>query len=176
MNKHRNVLILVCSGIYVAYDLINGYLKLAGNQGGLNLGYFIEALALLGILLLLKIEIDINRKLCFSLEDARTRASRLSGKFSKYMQQQFDQWQLSCSEQEVAWLIVKGFSFTDIAYVRGVKEKTIRQQATNIYAKTGVGNRSEFAAWFIEDLLQSSDGVNSLHISQPHRLVIKAAG
>jgi DNA-binding CsgD family transcriptional regulator len=69
------------------------------------------------------------------------------------IREQFRQWQLTGSEQEVALLLLKGLSFREIAAVRQTLEKTVRQQASGIYKKSGVSGRHAFAAWFIEDLL-----------------------
>jgi len=41
----------------------------------------------------------------------------------------------------------------EIAAVRNVKEKTVRSQATSIYAKSGYTGRHELSAHFIEDLM-----------------------
>ena len=57
------------------------------------------------------------------------------------------------SEKEVAWLIIKGHRFAEIARARGVKENTTRLQATAIYAKAGVSGRAEFVAEIIQSLL-----------------------
>ncbi len=72
--------------------------------------------------------------------------------YSEVIQQQFDEWELSKSEIETGFLLLKGLSLKEIASVRDVKEKTARQQASNIYAKAGVAGRHEFAGWFFEDL------------------------
>jgi DNA-binding NarL/FixJ family response regulator len=69
------------------------------------------------------------------------------------IREQFSQWHLTGSEQEVALLLLKGLSFREIAAVRQTLEKTVRQQASGIYRKSGVSGRHAFAAWFIEDLL-----------------------
>jgi DNA-binding CsgD family transcriptional regulator len=69
------------------------------------------------------------------------------------IREQFRQWQLTGSEQEVALLLLKGLSFREIAAVRQTLEKTVRQQASGIYRKSGVSGRHAFAGWFIEDLL-----------------------
>jgi len=53
----------------------------------------------------------------------------------------------------VALLLLKGLSFEEIASVRDTKEKTVRQQASSIYRKSGLNGRHEFAAWFFEDFL-----------------------
>lgn len=72
---------------------------------------------------------------------------------SEIMRQQFQSWQLTGGEQEVAILLLKGLSFKEIAGVRETHEKTVRQQASSIYRKAGVSGRHAFAAWFIEDFL-----------------------
>ena len=73
--------------------------------------------------------------------------------FSRLMQWQFDEWGLTPSEQEIAYLLLKGLSFREVAAARNTKEKTVRQQATAIYTKAGLNGRNELAAWFFEDLL-----------------------
>ncbi len=50
-------------------------------------------------------------------------------------------------------VLLKGFSLKEISALRGTAEKTIRQQASSIYQKSGVSGRHAFAAWFIEDFL-----------------------
>jgi DNA-binding CsgD family transcriptional regulator len=66
---------------------------------------------------------------------------------------QFEEWKLSKSEQEIGYLLLKGFSLKEISTLRGTAEKTIRQQASSVYKKAGVAGRHVFSAWFIEDLL-----------------------
>lgn len=66
---------------------------------------------------------------------------------------QFTSWELSKSEQEVGMLLIKGFSVKEIATLRGTTEKTIRQQASAIYKKSGLSGRHVLSAWFIEDFL-----------------------
>ena len=67
--------------------------------------------------------------------------------------EQFAEWELSKSEQEVGLLMLKGLTLKEIALLRGTAEKTIRQQASAVYQKAGVTGRHAFAAWFIEDFL-----------------------
>lgn len=74
-------------------------------------------------------------------------------RLGKVIQEQFQQWELTASEQEVALLLLKGLSFKEIAAVRSTLEKTVRQQASAIYRKAGVTGRHAFSAWFIEDFL-----------------------
>ncbi len=72
---------------------------------------------------------------------------------SEVITKQFDEWSLSSSEKEVGWLLLKGFSLKEISVIRETHEKTVRQQASAIYKKSGLSGRHAFSAWFIEDLL-----------------------
>ena len=74
-------------------------------------------------------------------------------KLGNVVKQQFAEWTLTCSEIEVGWLLLKGLSLKEIAIVRNTQEKTVRQQASSIYKKSGVSGRHSFSAWFIEDIL-----------------------
>ncbi|UVO54577.1 LuxR family transcriptional regulator [Sphingomonas sp. SUN039] len=65
---------------------------------------------------------------------------------------QLDTWGLSSAEIEIAWMILKGLQFKEIAGARGTSERTVRQQAQDIYAKSGLASRAEFSAFFLEDL------------------------
>ncbi len=78
-------------------------------------------------------------------------------RYSEIIQQQFRDWELSQSEQEVAMLMLKGLNFQEIASLRNTKEKTCRQQASSIYAKSGLQGRHELSAWFIEDFMSNEN-------------------
>jgi len=67
--------------------------------------------------------------------------------------EQLNEWSLSSAEKDVALLLIKGLSTKELAHVRGTSEKTVRQQASQIYAKANLENRAELAAFFLEDLL-----------------------
>jgi len=84
---------------------------------------------------------------------AGTEGQEVRNKLGEIIRQQFQHWQLTAGEQEVALLLLKGLSFKEIAGVRDTHEKTVRQQASAIYRKAGVNGRHAFSAWFIEDFL-----------------------
>lgn len=83
----------------------------------------------------------------------RERHAQLVNGLSRAIEQQLDAWHLTASEKEVAFLLLKGLSFKEIAPVRGTSERTVRQQALAVYAKSGLAGRAELAAFFLEDLL-----------------------
>ncbi|MDX1693704.1 MAG: LuxR C-terminal-related transcriptional regulator [Ketobacteraceae bacterium] len=101
-------------------------------------------------------QIESLRKELQSASDAVSRQSQeirdAKRQLADVIQQQFQTWQLTTSEQEVGRLLLKGLSFKEMAALREVSEKTIRQQASSIYQKSGLAGRHEFAAWFLEDL------------------------
>jgi DNA-binding CsgD family transcriptional regulator len=95
-----------------------------------------------------------------SLEGAHAEAARWRERHGELLQglaqaidQQLDVWKLTPAEKEVAFLLLKGLSFKEIAAVRGASERTVRQQALAVYAKADLAGRAELAAFFLEDLL-----------------------
>jgi DNA-binding CsgD family transcriptional regulator len=70
---------------------------------------------------------------------------------------QFDRWLLTTAEREVALLQLKGLRHRAIAELRNTSERTVRQQALAVYRKSGLGGRTDLAAFFLEDLLLPGD-------------------
>jgi len=66
---------------------------------------------------------------------------------------QFDRWQLSQAERDVALLMLKGLSHAEIAASRACSERTVRQHAQSVYAKANLSGRAALSAFFLEDLL-----------------------
>lgn len=89
----------------------------------------------------------------------KSKASRLLEGLGAQIGEQFDLWGLSGAEKEVAILLIKGASLKEIAELRTRSEKTVRQQASNIYAKADVENRASLSAFFLEDLLLPDDSI-----------------
>lgn len=68
------------------------------------------------------------------------------------IEQRFEAWNLSPSEHEVATLIFKGFSASDIAHIRGTAQGTIKAQMSGIYRKAEVKSIGELMMLVIDDL------------------------
>jgi DNA-binding CsgD family transcriptional regulator len=66
---------------------------------------------------------------------------------------QFAGWGLTEAEADVAGLMLKGLSHKEIASLRDCAEATVRQHATTVYRKSGLANRAQLTAFFLEDLL-----------------------
>ncbi len=98
----------------------------------------------------LKSELSVAQQ---SLQQSQSHIQQARKAYSQVIQQQFEEWQLSHSQQDIALLLLKGLTFNEIAAIRNTKEKTVRQQASEIYKKAGVSGRHAFSAWFFEDFL-----------------------
>lgn len=125
--------------------------------------------AIIGIFLLMRGSFALKH----SLANEKLNASRLQlesekwrAQSRKYLQglslaidMQLNEWKLSNSEKEITFLLLKGLSLKEIANIRSTSERTTRTQSIAIYAKAGVGGRSELAAYFLEDLLLPSNSI-----------------
>jgi DNA-binding CsgD family transcriptional regulator len=78
--------------------------------------------------------------------------SALAG-LSAAIERQFAAWGLTPVEREVALLLLKGHGHKQIAAQTGRSERTVRQHAVSVYAKSGLGGRAELAAFFLEGLM-----------------------
>ncbi len=70
---------------------------------------------------------------------------------------QFNRWTLSSAERDVAMCLLRGLSHKEVASRRETSERTVREQARAVYQKSGVGGRSELAAFFLADLTTTEE-------------------
>ena len=82
----------------------------------------------------------------------RERARTFLEGLGREIDRQFDEWELTPSEKEVALLLIKGFSHRAIAEKTGRSERTSRQHAGSVYEKADLAGRAELAAFFLEDV------------------------
>ncbi|MGA1008044.1 MAG: helix-turn-helix transcriptional regulator [Sedimenticolaceae bacterium] len=76
-----------------------------------------------------------------------------TGQLVSVINDHFEQWKLSESEKEVAWLLIKGLSIQEIADARNTKIGTVKSQSNAVYQKAGLQGRAELVSYFVEDLL-----------------------
>jgi DNA-binding CsgD family transcriptional regulator len=75
------------------------------------------------------------------------------GEFFEMLTLQFDRWQLSEAERDVALLTVKGMTVSEIAELRNTSEGTIKSQNNAIYRKARVRSRTQLLGKLIDQLL-----------------------
>ena len=149
LKRFLPVIALGSASAFFLYDIIIDVMK--GDESALHL--IIEGIVFLTTSVFFTYEVIRVMQLSKDLRKEQDKVARLSGELSQVIQNDFQAWKLSESEKEVAILLIKGLSMNEIGELRGVKEKTVRQQATSIYTKSKCPNRHELAAKFIEDLL-----------------------
>jgi DNA-binding CsgD family transcriptional regulator len=101
------------------------------------------------------------------LEVARAQGQRWRNEARSYldglgeaMEKQFSRWNLTDAEREVALLLLKGLTHQEVAAVRNVSERTVREQSRAVYSKSGLSGRVALSAFFLEDLLAPVEGVD----------------
>ena len=117
--------------------------------------FVLESLVFVGASIALVVGVRDLRRLRERLIWEERRNRGLSGALAEVISEQMVEWGFTRSEKDVAWLIVKGYRFAEIAELRGVKQTTPRLQATSVYAKAGVSGRAEFVAEILQPLLMT---------------------
>ena len=156
------VALFAAIAVLIAVDLA------ADSQTGVDRGHLgveglVMALAVVGVGALWRGFLNARgrvEQLNVDLESAREEAQRyreeardaLRG-LGEAIDSQFARWQLTAAEREVGLLMLKGLSHREVASIRQTSEATVRQQALMVYRKSGLANRSELSAFFLEDLL-----------------------
>ena len=147
--------VLAVAIVFFIYDLAVDML-LEGEFGSPH--FVIEFIVFVGVSVALGLNVRDIRRLRVRLFWEERRNLSLSGALAETIDDQMEEWRLTRSEKDVAWLIIKGYRFSEIAQARGVKESTPRLQATSVYAKAGVSGRAEFVAEIFQPLLMTMPG------------------
>jgi DNA-binding CsgD family transcriptional regulator len=151
-------LISLISGLDIFFDLQEG-----ASLGHIGTEGIILFIALYGVFWVVRENFNIkrtNKDLHQNLEQSRHDTVLWRGEAEKYLKglgeaidMQMTHWQFTPAEKEVGLIMLKGFSFKEVAELRKTSERTARQQSLDIYRKSGVAGRAEFSAFFLEDLL-----------------------
>ena len=83
----------------------------------------------------------------------RSQAGTFRQGLTDAINKQMQEWGMTEAEQDICFMLLKGFSLQEIADLRKTSERTVRQQASLIYKKSGLSGRVQLAAFFLEDLL-----------------------
>ena len=157
---HRMLALGLLAGaiVFFIYDLVVDAL-LEGEFGSPH--FVMEVFVFCGVSWALVAGAGDLRRLHARLEREQRRNRLYSRVLAENIDTQMNEWKMTRSEREVAWLIIKGYRFSEIAHLRGTKETTTRLQASTLYAKAGVSGRAEFVAEIIQPLLASVPGESS---------------
>ena len=130
-------------------------------------------LASVGVVLLFQIsrrQHEQHFTLVRDLEVARLQGERWRAEARTYIEglgaaidAQFNRWNLTEAEREIALLLLKGLSLKEIATLRATGEQTVRTQARSLYSKAGLPGRAALSAFFLEDLLAPDRGPGGIN-------------
>lgn len=116
----------------------------------------IEALMFTAATALLVMEIRRTQRITVALKEVQQHNRLLSSQLSELVESKFNGWKLTKIESDTAWLLIKGFSISEISTLRDVREKTVHHQLTSIYSKSDTRNRSDFTSQFIQALFDAT--------------------
>ncbi len=131
--------------------------------GVLHLG--IELMAVITLVVSIVIASWAIRRVLIHQRRMEANLRAASGAFLDLLEEYFESWSLTPSEQDVALLAIKGFSIAEIARLRQTKEGTVKAQCNAIYGKAGVSGRPQLLSLFIEELL--GDGLLQQQSERP---------
>lgn len=119
--------------------------------------FVIEALAVLALMAGVVFEVRALMALMRRKAHLEQQLGLAAGAFHDIVDQHFERWGLTPSEQDVALFTLKGLAIPEIAQMRGNAEGTVKAHLGAIYRKAGVNGRGAFLALFIEELMTVED-------------------
>ncbi len=151
-------LVLVVLGIQLlavclfAYYFLTSLLGLRDYEVSWELFEVIEITSFIAML----IGLIFTNYILFSIQKRANRVEEqlevAASSFHTLLLSKFAAWALTPSEQEIAMLIIKGFSIAEIAELRGTTEGAIKAHNSAIYAKSNLAGRVQFVSYFLEEL------------------------
>lgn len=136
-------------------------------EGSFGTAHFtFELIAFAGLSIALVAGVLYALRILVRLNGQEQRNHAFTQNLIQILNQQMDERKMTPTEQEIAWLIIRGHQFSEIAKLRGVKESTTRLQATSIYSKAGVNSRSEFMGEIFNTILMLN-GADTTKSNQP---------
>ena len=113
----------------------------------------IELVAGIVLLVTVVVEIRIIARILRRQAHLQRAASTAAAAITEVIEAHFTAWQLTPSEHDIANLLVKGLSISEIASVRGSAEGTVKSHLNAIYRKSGAQNRGELLSLIIDSLM-----------------------
>jgi len=116
--------------------------------------FYLEVLFVFAMIFLFIFQIREFNVLRGEIASTKEKLLTLKKGTTELINSQINLLKFTTAETDIAWLLIKGTSYKDIAKFRNVSERTVNQQVTSIFKKSNVRNRHEFITSFIEDLME----------------------
>jgi DNA-binding CsgD family transcriptional regulator len=121
--------------------------------GDLNWHLLPEAMAVAALLIGIAFEVVYLTHLLQRKASLERSVNMASAQLQDIIQNHFDAWKLTASERDVAGLMIKGLSISEIASVRGSAEGTVKAHLNAIYRKSNARNRAEVLSHIMDTLI-----------------------
>ncbi len=166
MNKNEKYLISFVFLFVTLFQIYDVYFDLTNNVRSSHVQIQLMAitLSLIGLFSVWKKTLVYQSRLLFKkqqIDQLTEKYKEISVGISSSIDRQFQDWNLTQNEQEIGYLLLKGFSLREIADLRFCAEITVRQQCAKIYHKASLDSRTQFSAFFLEDYLSTAELVRS---------------
>ena len=148
------VLIQIALAGYVLYDVIVSLTGLRSEPLAWTQREAIEISAVLALILGMVAGAILVWRVRIQIAAVNDRLRVASQAFTELVDEEFNTWNLTPAEREVALLLLKGFSNAEIARIAGKAEGTVKAQCNAIFRKAEVSNRGQLASSFFEVLMQ----------------------
>ena len=112
-----------------------------------------EALASIGLFVGIAFEVVFLMHLLRRKASLERSVGMASAALQSVIEGHFDDWKLTPSERDVAALMVKGLSISEIAEVRGSAEGTVKAHLNAIYRKANARNRAEVLSHIMDTMI-----------------------
>jgi DNA-binding CsgD family transcriptional regulator len=139
---------------FFLYDLLSSQIAFRSNPLPWRVRELIELAGALGLLIGIFVSFYELMKTRKRMRQLRSRMRVASSAFYDLVEDEFDGWSLTPKERDVGLFILKGLNNLEISQITDKKEGTVKAQTNSLFRKAGVSNRSQFACYFIEVLMQ----------------------
>lgn len=112
-----------------------------------------EALASLALIAGIAFQLVYLKQLLQRKASLERSVGMASSALQTIIESHFDEWKLTASERDVAALMVKGLSISEIAKVRGSADGTVKAHLNAIYRKANARNRAEVLSHIMDTLI-----------------------
>jgi len=158
-NTHLTLMVLIalqtfCAVFFIG-DVISDFLE-TGASAAVHFHLYVETLASISLIAAIMIEIKYLLQLLRRKEHLENSLRLANSAIHDVIESEFEGWNLTPAEQDVATFLVKGLSTMEIAEMRGNAEGTIKAHLNAIYRKSGTKSRAEMLSLLIDTMMGRS--------------------
>lgn len=154
--KHRLptlIMALIAAQVICAIVFFVDVMRDVADTGTVDWGLLPEALASFALFVGIAFEALCLAHLLRRKASLERSVGLASSALQGVIENHFDAWKLTASERDVAALMVKGLSISEIAGVRGSAEGTVKAHLNAIYRKANARNRAEVLTHIMDTLI-----------------------